>query len=253
MKLLYNFYPVIGDTTSATFTVSPDSVSSNFPVSNLFTLEPVRSFKTTSVSAMEVVMDMKSTVDVDFIFLNRINFSEYTVSLSTDNSTYTNVDTKELLATDEIADEKYMHAVTFLKTPVYARYVKITVPANKAVFEPTYYKIGNLFAGKCVDMMNPKNGFQVKYNPSMNITKFKSGYISREPTGRTNRTFDGNFDKLNVKELDKFRLTYKPFVIWLDYTGKNTSCYLVMNTTEMAQTYDYAKVKSMNFTFEEIV
>lgn len=252
MKILYDFYPKIGDTTSVSFTSSV-SASEVFPVSNLFYLEPARCFKTTSTAAFNLVIDLKSSRTIDTIFLNRINFSKYTVAYSSDNSTYTNIVTRSDLTIDEISEEQYIHDIVVINSPITARYIRISVQASKAVFETSYYKIGNIFIGKSVDIINPKNGFQVKYQPNMNITTFKSGYISRTKLGRTKRVFSGDFDKLDSEIIAKFKLTYNPFVIWLDYTGKTTSCYLVMNTEEFTQTYDFATVKSMNFNLEEIV
>jgi len=252
MKILYDFYPKIGDTTSVTFTYSGTSPT-QFTTANLFYIEPVRSFKTGGVTATTLVVDLKSSKQIDTVFLNRINFSEYTIQYSTNNSTWTNFASASGLKIDEIEEEEYIHNIHVLNSPVTARYIKISIPANKAVFETSYYKIGNVFIGKSIEMMNPKNGFNVKYIPTMNINTFKSGFISREKLGRTRRSFNGDFDKLNTEILNKFKLTYKPFVVWFDYTTKSTDCYLVMNTSEFSQSYDFAKVKSMNFTLEEIV
>lgn len=252
MKILYDFAPEIGNTSSVTFTSSASSPTM-FPATNLFYLEPARCFKTTGTSAFTLVIDLKSAKSIDTVFLNRINFSEYTLSYSTNNSSYTNLVTHTGLKVDEIAEEQYIHDIYVSQLPFTARYIKISVPANKAIFDSTYYKIGNVLIGKSIEMMNPKNGFQVKYQPNMNITTFKSGYISKTKLGRTKRVFSGDFDKLDSEIIAKFKLTYNPFVIWLDYTGKTTSCYLVMNTEEFTQTYDFATVKSMNFNLEEIV
>lgn len=252
MKILYDFYPVIGNTSSVTFTSSV-TAQSVFPVTNLFFKEPARCFKTSGVSSFNITMDLKSNKNINMIFLNRINFSEYTVSYSTDNSTYIQLGNHTGLKKDEITEEEYIHDCFYIPNGITARYIRISVPANKTVFDSSCYKIGNFFVGKCEDVSNPKNGFQVKYQPNMNITKFKSGYISKTRLGRTNRIFSGDFDKLSTDELAKFKLTYNPFILWLEYTEKTSDCYFVMNTEEYAQTYDYAKVKSMNFNLEEIV
>lgn len=252
MKALYDFYPKLNDTTSATFTYSGNSPSA-FTTSNLFKKEPVRSFKSANTNAMTITMDIKSVKEIDTVFLNRINFSQYTIQYSTDNSTWNTFGSATGLKVDEVDEEEYVHNITVLDSPVTARYIRISIPANKALFETTYYKIGNFFVGKCIDILDPKNGFQVKYIPTMNVNTFKSGYIEREKLGRTRRSFSGDFDKLNTEIIAKFRITYKPFVVYFTHTGKSTDSYFVMNTTEMTQSYDYATVKSMNFTLEEIV
>lgn len=252
MKALYDLYPKINDTTSATFTYSGNSPA-HFTKDNLFKKEPVRSFKSANTNAMTITIDVKSSMQIDTVFLNRINFSQYTIQYSTDNSTWNTFGSVTGLNKDEIAEEEYIHNITVLDTPVTARYIRISIPANKALFETSYYKIGNFFVGKSVDILDPKNGFQVRYIPTMNITTFKSGYIATEKLGRTRRSFTGDFDKLNTEVLAKFKLTFVPFVIYFTHTGKTTDSYFVMNTSEMTQNYDFATVKSMNFTLEEIV
>lgn len=252
MKALYDFYPKINDTTSAVFTYAGNSPA-HFTKDNLFRKEPVRSFKSANTNAMTITMDIKSVKEIDTVFLNRINFSEYTIQYSTDNSTWNTFDSVSGLKKDEIAEEEYIHNISVINTPVQARYIRISIPANKALFETSYYKFGNFFVGKSVDILDPKNGFQVRYIPTMNITTFKSGYIETEKLGRTRRSFTGDFDKLNTDVLAKFKLTFVPFVIYFTHTGKTTDAYFVMNTSEMTQNYDFATVKSMNFTLEEIV
>lgn len=252
MKALYDFYPKFGDTTSATFIYSGSSPA-HFTTSNLYYKEPVRSFKTTSTGATTITLDLKEIKTIDTVFLNRINFSQYTLQYSIDNSTWKTFGSAEGLKTDEIDEEQYVHNIHVLKNSDLMRYIKLSIPANTALFESNYYKIGNFIAGLSVDILDPKGGFQVKYIPTMNVNTFKSGYIARETLGRTRRSFTGDFDKLDTNVLAKFRLTYKPFIIYFTHTGKSTDCYLVMNTTEMAQVYDFATVKSMNFTMEEIV
>ena len=253
MKALYDFYPKFGDTTSATFIYSGSSPT-YFTKDNLFYKEPVRSFKTSGTSSFTITLDLKTIKEIDTVFLNRINFPNYTLHYSTNNSTWVAFGSINGLKIDELGDEEnYMHNIHVLSVPQMMRYIKLTVPANIALFESSYYKIGNFVAGKSVDILDPKNGFQIKYIPTMNINTFKSGYIEREKLGRTRRSFSGDFDKLNTEVLAKFRLTYRPFIIYFTHTGKSTDCYLVMNTTEMSQTFDFAKVKSMNFTMEEIV
>ena len=252
MKAMYDFFPKFGDTTSANFIYSGSSPT-HFTTSNLYYIEPVRSFKTSSVSASTITLDLKEIKSIDTVFLNRINFSQYTLQYSTDNSTWKTFGSADNLNIDEIADEQYVHNIHVMESPQLMRYIKLSIPANTALFEGSYYKIGNFIAGNSIDILDPKNGFQVKYIPTINVNTFKSGYIARERLGRTRRSFTGDFDKLNRDVLAKFRLTYNPFVVWFTHTEKSTECYLVMNTTEMSQNYDFAKVKSMNFTMEEIV
>lgn len=252
MKLLYDFYPKIGDTTSATITYTGAESPTYFNSSNLFTIEPVKCFKSGSNSGVTITIDLLSSKLIDTVFLNRINFSSYSISYSTDNANWLLFGTPVSgIDTDEIKDENYVHNITVLKTPVTARYIRIT--PSDIMFSDSFFKIGNIMIGKSVEVSNPKNGFQVKYIPSMSITQFKSGYITSEKLGRTRRSFSGDFDKLSTEEMNKIRLTYKPLVLYLDYTDDTSSCYLVMNTEEFTQSYDFAKVKSMNFTFEEIV
>ena len=252
MKALYDFYPKFGDTTSATF-IYGGSSPTHFTTANLFAKEPAKCFKTSGTSSTSITLDLKTIKEIDTVFINRINFQNYTLQYSLNNSNWISFGSANSLKTDEIEDEQYIHNIHVLPVPQTMRYIKLTIPANMALFESSYYKIGNFVAGKSVDIIDPKNGFQVQYIPNMNINTFKSGYIAREKLGRTRRSFSGDFDKLNTNTLAKFRLTYQPFVIYFTHTGKTTDCYLVMNTTEMTQSYDFAKVKSMNFTMEEIV
>lgn len=252
MKALYDFYPMFGDKSSATFIYSGSSPT-HFTTDNLFSKEPAKCFKTSGTSSTSIILDLKTIKEIDTVFINRINFQDYTLQYSLNNSNWISLGSATSLNTDEIEDEQYIHNIHILPVPQMMRYIKLTIPANVALFESSYYKIGNFLAGKSVDIFDPKNGFKVQYIPNMNINTFKSGYIAREKVGRTRRSFSGDFDKLNTNTLAKFRVTYRPFVIYFTHTGKTTDCYLVMNTTEMTQSYDFAKVKSMNFTMEEIV
>lgn len=253
MKLLYDFYPKIGDTTSATITYTGGTSPAYFPTDNLFSIEPAKCFKTSNINNTNIVIDLKQNIEFDTIFLNRINFYKYNVAYSVDNTNWNTIDTVDNLTIDEVSDEKYVHNITSLKTSVIGRYVMITIPSQMPLFEPEYFKIGNIMIGKSVETMNPKQGFSVKYIPSMAVTTFKSGYISSEKLGRTRRQFNGDFDKISINEMKRFKLTYKPFVLYLDYMNDNTMCYLVMNTEEFNQTIELVTAKSMNFTFEELV
>jgi len=252
MKLLYDFYPMIGDSTSATITYSGTSPD-GFGVSNLFDREPVRSFKTVGTGAFSIVIDMLQARKIDSVFLNRINFSSYSLEYSTDNTNWSSFGSNSNLTADEIKEDKYVHDFCLKSPAVTARYVRLNVPANVALFDNGIYRIGHILIGKSVDILDPKNGFQVRYMPNMNVNTFKSGHISRQKLGRTRRQFVGDFDKLNRDVVDLFRITYRPFAVYFTHTRRSSECYLVMNTTEMSQSYDYATVKSMNFTLEEIV
>lgn len=256
MKLLYDFYPKIDDTTSCNITGTNFGSSSetDFGLTNLFSLEPMKCVKSASISEASLTLTFSSVIDIDCVFLNRINFSECDIR-------YGNTTDDELklfgslssLKKDELADEKYVHAVCVKDSPITGvKRIKITVPANKVLFSDTVYKIGNLFVGKTTKIMNPKSGFGVTYKPKIAVTEFKSGYVSTARLGRTRRVFDGDFDKLQESILNKLKLTYEPFMMYLDFKDDIQACYLVRCTDEYKRTYDFAKVQSMGFSFEEI-
>lgn len=252
MIILYDYYPKFGDKNSVNITYTGGNSPTFFGIDNLFSIEPVKSFKTGNTNQTIITMEFNDVIRFDTVFLNRINFTSYIVNYSLDGESWINFSTVSSLEIDEVNDEQYVHNIS-VSTPVRAKFIQIIIPSITPLFETNYFKIGNILVGMSIEVSNPKNGFQVKYVPSMSVTTFKSGYITTEKLGRTRRTFSGDFDKLNVNELNKFRLTYKPVVLYLDYTENTQSCYLVMNTEEFTQSYDFAKVKSMNFKFEEIV
>jgi hypothetical protein len=247
MLAIFDFYPENED---SSIVITASSADTNFPMSNLKTLEPVKSWKSNAITEQWVKYDFGGLVSYDNLFVNRINFAEFKVYVSTDDATYTLIEDVTGLSKDEIYDENYIHRMVQL-TGSY-RYLKIVIPAQTPLFEPTYFKIGNMLVGDGVELWNPKRGFSVDYIEKLAITEFKSNYITSEKLGRTKRTWTGDLDKVRKEKLDVLRLTYLPFVLYIDFDDDETMCYLVKNTRKK-KSYHMKDVKNMTFTFEEIV
>jgi len=248
MKILYDFRP----TNSAdTVTITASTSHASFPTSNLKNIEPVKSWKSTVITQSWVKFDFGGLVTYNSLFLNRINFASCIVATSTDDITYTTIESITGLVKDEIYDENYIHRWVNL-TGTY-RYIKITIPAQTPAFDPTYFKIGNILVGTAIDVWNPKAEFQITYIPKMAITEFKSGYIVTEKLGRTRRGFNGVLSKVKTDEIVKFRLTHNPFVLYLDYTLDATQCFLVKAVKEYSKSFQMSNIQTLPFTIEELV
>lgn len=133
------------------------------------------------------------------------------------------------------------------------QYLRIRIPAQTPLFEPTYFKIGNFLVGTLVQIWNPKAGYKVNELPKMAITEFRSGYISMAKLGKTRRSFSGTFDKINITEFNKIIKTYQPFVLYNEFDADKTSVYLVRSVKEHSRDYTMHNVVNFSFTFEEIV
>jgi len=248
MKILFDFRP---NSSSDTVTITASTSASSFPTSNLKSLEPVKSWKSTVITESWVKLDFGANVQYNSLFLNRINFAACTVAVSTNDVAYTTIESITGMSKDEIYDEDYIHRWVNLAGSY--RYIKITIPAQTPLFNPTYFKIGNILVGTAVEAWNPKAGFQITYIPKMAITEFKSGYIVSEKLGRTRRAFNGVLDKVATTELIKMRLTYEPFVLYLDYTADASQCFLVQAVKEYSKSYQMANIQTLPFAIEEIV
>lgn len=253
MKILFDFKPANESDTSVTITSS--TAASSFPASNLKNLQPVKSWKSTVITESFVLYDFGINVTYDSLFVNRFNFAAFKVYAHTSNDpvigNWTLIEDISSLTKDEIYDENYMHRFVALSGTY--RYLKIVIPTQTPLFDQTYFKIGNMLVGNAIDVWNPKAGFSVGYVPKLAITEFKSGYIATEVLGRTKRTFNGVLSKVNVTESDKFRLTFKPFVLYLDYTSNATKCYLVQAVREFTNSYEMVDIVNLPFAVEEIV
>ncbi len=248
MKIIFDYRPT---DSNDTITITASSANASFPVSNLKSIEPVKSWKSTVITESWVKLDFGTNVSYNSLFLNRINFAACTVAISVDDVNYTTIESITGMTKDEIYDENYIHKWVNLSGTY--RYIKITIPTQTPLFETTYFKIGNVLIGTAIEVWNPKAGFQVTYIPKMAITEFKSGYISTEKLGRTRRAFNGVLDNVKTDEIVKMRLTYKPFVLYLDYTADSSQCFLVQSVKEYSKSYQMANIQTLPFVIEEIV
>lgn len=251
MKMLHTFVPENSSDTSVTITAS--SEDSIFVKENLKSIQPVKSWKSSVITDSWVKFDFgSSSAHANILFLNRINFAGCTVSYSTDDSTYHTIETITGMTTDEITDEKYVKywvelgAITF-------RYIKIFIPAQTPLFEPTYFKIGNALFGTETEIWTPKSGFKVDIMPKMSITEFGSGYISSVKRGRTRRQFSGILDKITIDEYNKLSLTLNPMVMYNDFENDKSKCYLVRSVKQYSRDYYMSNIVSHSFVFEELV
>ncbi|PKP53816.1 MAG: hypothetical protein CVT92_02470 [Bacteroidetes bacterium HGW-Bacteroidetes-1] len=252
MKQLVDFYPQNENDSSVTITATTEDT--NFPKSNLKSLQPVKCWKSTSVIAEQIIRyDLGGLYSYNGIFINRINFAEFYIETSPNGSTWTLAEHVTGLTTDEVADELYIHRFVEITATNY-RYVRLRIPAQTPLFEPTYFKVGNMLVGTFTTIWNPKSGFSVNEIPKLSILEFpRSGYMSVEKIGKTRRVFSGNLDKFTKTEYDKIVKTYQPFVLYLEFDTDKTSVYLVRANTGYARDYFLGKVLNMGFQFDEIV
>lgn len=249
MKQIITYRPYSSADTGVAITAT--SSNANFPSTNLKEIQPTKVWKSAAITEQTVTYDFGTTVSYDAAFLNRINFAEFYLEKSTNGTDWVEVEHVTGLTKDEIYDEYYAHRLVDI-TGTY-RYLRIRIPAQTPLFEPTYFKIGNFLVGTLVQIWNPKAGYKVNELPKMAITEFRSGYISMAKLGKTRRSFSGTFDKINITEFNKIIKTYQPFVLYNEFDADKTSVYLVRSVKEHSRDYTMHNVVNFSFTFEEIV
>lgn len=251
MKILYDYVPSGTNDSSVVFSAS--TTMENFPVEHLKEIDPVKSWKSDTITASATVkMIFSAAVTFNAMFLNRVNFAKCNVYTSSDDSTYTKVEEITDMAKDEIEEENYIHRWVELSGSY--KYIKIEIPKQTPLFETSYFKIGNIMVGDSEDVWNPRPDFQVTYNPKVSIQEFKSGYVTVEKLGRTSRSFNGVLDRVKKEELSKYRITLSPFVVYFDFTSDPSQCFLVQpGRNNVVKTYQTANYQTLPFFIEEIV
>lgn len=260
MKMLYDYIPA---NDSDTVSITSTSASSTFPVNNLKNINPVKAWKSAENPTNEYILydaGAGNKFDIDTLFLNRFNFSSFFI-MGTDDATFTTIPFGMHVSNvtkDEIYEEDYMHYWATLVSeydpaPFNYRYLKLYIASQTPVFETTHYKIGNMLIGNAVDIWNPKSGYTIDIIAKNNVVEFDSGAYAEAKVGRTRRVFNGNFDKIEKSEYDKIRFSRTPMVMYNDWEGDPTKCYLVKPTGNFNRSYDYAQVTSHSFSFMEIV
>jgi hypothetical protein len=236
-----------------TLTITASTAQANFPASNLKDIQPSKCWKSTVITDSTIKYDFGSSVAYNGLFLNRFNFAEFYIETSPDNSVWTEVAHVDNAAKDEIADENYMHYYIAVTTASY-RYIRVRIPYQTPLFEPTYFKIGNMLVGNFETIWNPKAGFSVVEVPRLSVLEFPtSGYMSVQKVGKTRRTFSGNLDKFDKTEYDKIVKTYQPFVLFLEFDDQPSSAYLVRANDGYARDYFQKNTLNMAFKFDEII
>lgn len=252
MKVLYDYTPASSADTSVAITES--SQDTIFLSSNLKTIKPVQSWKSQVITESWIMYDFGSAKSLTGLFLNRFNFAAFTIQGHT-SDTWTDPDYEAVitgLTKDEVYEENYMHYFKELVAFNY-RYLRILIPAQTPLFEPTYFKIGNLLVGNFVEIWNPKAGYQIEIVPKENIIEFDSGYSESSKVGRTRRTFALNLDKIAKAEYDKLRLTRSPIVMYNDWESDPNKCYLVKAVGNISRSYEFAQITSHSLSFVEVV
>lgn len=251
MRTINSFRPYSSEDTGVVITST--TASTSFPLANLKNIQPTKVYKTTAVNAEQIVnYDFGGNVAYDHLFINRINFAEFYIERSLNNSDWTLVEHVTGMVKDEIYDENYVHRMVEIGVASY-RYLRIRIPAQTPLFNPTYFQIGNMLVGTANQIWNPKAGYNVNILPKMAITEFKSGYISVVVLGKSHRVFSGSFDKITMIEFKKIIMTFRPFIMYHEFDSDKTSAYLVRVTKDTARDYTMATIVSTNFSFEEIV
>ena len=257
MKILYTYQPA--DSADTSVTIGQSSESSDFPASNLKVISPVQCWKSTAITESYITYFNNSKFNVDSLFLNRFNFAEFYI-LGRDDTSWPSPVTGNPLCihvtgqtTDEIADEDYMHYFYTFSPKFNYKYLRILIPAQTPLFEPTYFKIGNLLIGDAVEVWNPKPGYRVDIIPKNSVIDYDSGAFNEYKVGRTKRTFNGSFDKISNTEYNKIIKTRDPFVLYHDWEFDNTKAYLVKAVHNYNRSFDYYNYTSQTFQFAEIV
>lgn len=262
MKVMYK-YSVINPTgyrpysdSDSGITITASSSSSSFPSSNLKNIQPIKSWKSTSVASQQWVKYYfgGSSVTHNGLFLNRFNFSHFHVDISNDDVNWTNVADVSGLTTDELIDEQYMHYFIDLGT-VSFKYIRVLIPVQTPLFETGYFKIGNMLVGTYVDIWNPKSGFRITPVPKFSDVEYPSGYTDRYVLGRTKRVFSGSFSKVELSEFSKIKTTYGEMVLYLDMLSDSNKVYLVRPSKDFETSYETENhnLLSKSFSFDEIV
>lgn len=249
MRIMTEFRPY---STEDTLGLLASTSNSSFPVANLKSIDPIKSWKSTVITESYVRYDFGSVGNHgEFVFLNRFNFSDFTLQKSNNGSTWVNVESFTGLTTDEIYDENYMHIGIIVEGSY--RYLRILIPSQTPIFETSYFKIGNFLIGNPVEVWNPKGGFSVNVDNGLNLKSFKSNHIAVNKIGRARRKFSGTLEKIRFEEYLKFIRSYKPFVLSLDFDSDPTSIYLVRSLDNQSREYVYADIVTVGFNFEELV
>lgn len=250
MKQLTSYRP---SGASDTLTITATTSDANFPVANLKDILPVKCWKSRAVTETIVKYDFGGLVSYNGMFLNRFNFAEFYVETSPDDSAWTESIHVTGAAKDEIHDENFLHYYIEIIATNY-KYARVRIPAQTPLFEPTYFKIGNMLVGTFETIWNPKPGFSVTEIPRLAILEFPySGHMSVQKLGKTRRAFAGNLDKFNKTEYDKIVKTYYPFILYLEFDADPTSIYLVRVNEGYAKDYFQKNVVNMPFRFDEII
>lgn len=253
MYALFDYIP-LNESDSRVSAVSASTEAAGFPASSLLYLAPTRSWKSTVTTASWVKFYYGVVaVSWRYLFINRFNFADFTVDISSDNVNWVTVATITGCVKDEIYDENYIHRWIDLGVVSY-KYLRISIPSQTPLFEATYFKIGNVIVGTAVEIYNPKPGYNVEIVPTEAYTKFKSGKFTTKKLGRTSRLFTGEFDKMAMNEYNKIKQTRIPIILYNDFENDDTTrCYLVQNTKNSSRNYNLADNVNMPFVFEEIV
>ena len=253
MYALFDYVP-LNASDSRINTISASTEVTGFPASNLLYIAPTRAWKSSVITASWVKFYYGSAaVTYRHLFINRFNFANFTVDISSDDTEWTTIATITSQVPDEIADENYMHKWIDLEVQSY-KYLRISISEQTPLFEASYFKIGNVLVGNAVEIYNPKPGFEVEIIPINSIVQFKSGKFSVKKLGRTKRVFSGEWDKMAMTEDLKIIKTGNPIVIYNDFENNDTTrCYLVQNTKGSKRNYNLAANVNVPFNFEEIV
>lgn len=255
MKMLYTYQPEDSEDTTVTITYS--SESSEFPSSNLKVISPVQCWRSTSVTDSDITYDAGSgnKFNVDSLFINRFNFASFKIE-GNDTDVWTSPSFSVTISeqtTDEIAEENYMHYFYTFSPKFNYRFLRLFIPAQTPLFEPTYFKIGNLLIGNAIEVWNPKPGYRVDIIPKNSVVDYDSGAFNEYKVGRTKRSFNGSFDKISNTEYNKIVKTRDPFVLYHDWEADNTKAYLVKAVHNYNRSFDYYNYTSQTFQFAEIV
>jgi len=217
-----------------------------------------------SVSSDTII---KYTIDssirsYDSIFINRINFAEFYLEGSTDDSTWEEIIHVENLTRDEVyitdsteqnKPDEYIHYLHLSSSSLTYQYLRLRIPAQTPVFGVGIFQIGNFLIGNSVDITNPKTGFSIEYIKKTNASATEGGFISEYKSGRTRRIFVGSFDKISKTDYNRIKFTDAPFILYLDFNNPEEA-YLVRATKNYSLTFEeVAENASIPFGFEEIV
>jgi len=255
----------ISGTTSVGFT-SINSISSTIALVSASNTNIIYSYNedysTPNPTIVQYQLDA-SIRSYNCVFLNRINFKEFYIETSTNGSDWTeqahieNLTVDEVYAFDpsnQIEADKYAHYFVDLGSSLTDEYIRIRIPNHVPIFGVAAFEIGNFLIGDCVDIEDPKRGFQINYIAKVDETTLQSGFTSEYKLGRTRRNFSGSFDKISDTEYNKIQMTPSPFVLYLKFTGDPTKCYLVKSNRNHGRTFEeISQNASLPISLDEIV